>query len=220
MTVLCIIMIMSTLLEKKLQQTTYPIITDAQLAYLLGNTKASTQARLKRAVKNGDLTRVKRGLYYINKPYHAPPHPFDLAQKIYGPSYISLESALSYHGLIPEAVNAITSVTTQRNKNFNTPAGQFIFQKLPNKYFYTGTLHITENQTSFIMANQWKALLDYVYCHKKQYKNFHQLIDDLRLDTDELPNISKLELDQLDRFYCCNRLNQLIKLIKKEEYVS
>ena len=111
---------MSINLESILRKNASAYLTAAQLSQLLGRTSDSIFARLNRAIKKGQLTRVKHGLYCIaDYITNKRPHPFELAQFIYGPSYINLESALSYHGLIPEAVHSITSVSIYRNKSFS-----------------------------------------------------------------------------------------------------
>ncbi|HSW71384.1 MAG TPA: hypothetical protein VLH77_05335 [Gammaproteobacteria bacterium] len=68
--------------------------------------------------------------------YLRKPHPFELAQYIYGPSYISLESALSFHKLIPETVYTVTSTTVKRSREFQTPLGVYSFLHLPPENFY------------------------------------------------------------------------------------
>jgi hypothetical protein len=79
--------------------------------------------KIRNLCRSGDLVRVKKGLYVAPTfPGRAPEvSPLVLAGLVYGPSYVSLESALAHHGLIPERVNEITSVTTKRAKRFDTP---------------------------------------------------------------------------------------------------
>lgn len=86
-------------------------------------------------MQKGVLVKIRRGLYTINLPFKEPPDTFELAEIIYGPSYISMESALSYHGWIPEAVYTITSATTRRKKLFKTPLGVFAFFNFPVNNF-------------------------------------------------------------------------------------
>src|SRR3546814_12610637 len=67
------------------------------------------------------------------------PEPFLLANHIFGPSYVSVETALSYYGLIPERVYETTSMTTQAPRKFNTPLGTFTYTRLPLPYYAFGT---------------------------------------------------------------------------------
>ena len=87
---------------------------------------ASPLGKLSRILHSGDLIRVKKGLYVFGEPYRRGNLSMEmLANMIYGPSYVSLEWALSYYGLIPEKVEEITSVTMKRKKKYDTPIGRF-----------------------------------------------------------------------------------------------
>ena len=115
------------------------------------------------------------------------------ANRIYQPSYLSLETALSYYGLIPEGVYALTSITSRKTKILNTAVGSFTYRHLkPNRYFGYRVLRPTGSATDrpVLMAYLEKALLDYLYL------NTHlNSIDDfaaLRLN-------ATLLRDQLDR---------------------
>jgi hypothetical protein len=70
--------------------------------------------------------------------YGGTVEPMEIANPLYGPSYISLEYALSYYGLIPERVESITSVTTKRSKKFITPLGSFSYEHIPLKAYPIG----------------------------------------------------------------------------------
>jgi hypothetical protein len=192
-------------------------VTEDQLAHFLAGTPNSRYARLSRAVKKGDLARIKRGLYCLSERLvNQRSHPFELAQFIYGPSYVSLESALSYHGLIPEAVHIITSVTSRRNKEFMTPFGQFSYHHLPVDNFFLGVYYLKENKHQFFMASPWKAILDYIYCYKKEWLSLIPLQDNLRIELEDLPKISSGDLEQFKTFYHSKRIDHFVKNISKE----
>ncbi len=208
---------MSTLLETTLRRHPSVYLTEDQLAHLLGGTPHSRYARLKRAVKKGLLVRVKRGLYYLNEELaFMRPHSFELAQFIYGPSYISLESALSYHHLIPEAVYSITSVSLKRNHLFKTPLGEFRYSRLPTENFFIGVTLVQEGRYRFFMASPWKAILDYIYCYKKDWDNLSLFHDSLRVEWEDLPVISREKLDQFKCFYHSRRIDKFIRNVPKE----
>lgn len=91
------------------------MLTERQLARILGGSDDSRYALVKRSVKAGALARIKRGLYVLASRFRKQPvHPFHLAQALDDGSYITMESALVYHGWIPEAVPATISVTPGR----------------------------------------------------------------------------------------------------------
>ena len=81
-----------------------------------------------------------------------------LANLIYGPSFVSLEYALAFHGLIPERVEQVTSVTSQRAHHFDTPMGRFSYR--PTSHFHTGFTRVEAQAGSFLMALPERALAD------------------------------------------------------------
>ena len=92
--------------------------------------------KINEMVKQGELILVKRGVYIPgSKLKISNPEPFLLANHIYGPSYVSLESALSYWGFIPERVYEISSMSMQSTKTFKTPVGRFSYFHLPLPYY-------------------------------------------------------------------------------------
>ena len=112
-------------------------------------------------VKNGELTRVVRGLYETDP--HTP--GYLLAASIYGPSYLSFEYALAHHGLIPEAVHQFTSASfdKKRAKQFETPFGVFSYRDVPESAFPYGILPMVENGYSYRLATPEKALCDQLF---------------------------------------------------------
>lgn len=206
-----------TKLEQKL--INYPLIclTDTELAAILNINDHQKYGQIKRAVKKRALIHVKRGLYCLgNHLTIKKPHPFMLAQVIYWPSYLSLESALSYYGLIPESVYTVTSVTTKRAKEFKTCFGSFSYQKLPNKNFFVEVKLIKEKNYSFFIASPWKAITDYVFCNKKDWKGLAPLSEDLRIELDDLPQLSLEKIAIFNDFYRDGRVKNFLRGIKKE----
>ena len=131
---------MNYLAEKVLSQTKTGIFTFGDvLIWLPQATRAAVYAQIQRALKSGEVIQVRRGLYHLSPSiYPSLVSTEVLANLIYGPSYVSLESALAYHGWIPEAVRNCTSVTSGRPKHFDTPHGRFSYVRikqtpLPNR---------------------------------------------------------------------------------------
>jgi hypothetical protein len=144
-------------------------------------------------IKEGLLEQVKRGLY-IAGPAITPfrPEPFLMANHILGPSYVSLESALAYHGLIPEKVYEISSVTTKAKRKFSTPLGVFSYTKLPLPYYSYGIRSVeVDSQHRFLIASPEKALFDKIIItagveFRSKNNVLTYLEEDLRLDMDAL----------------------------------
>jgi hypothetical protein len=105
-------------------------------------------------LRKNAIIRVKKGIYVFGPKYARRPFSREiLANMIYGPSCISLDYALHYHGLIPERVEAITSVTTGRGRRFVTPVGLFIYHQIPRAAFPIGVDQVQlEGGRSFLMA--------------------------------------------------------------------
>jgi predicted transcriptional regulator of viral defense system len=124
----------------------------------------SVRRQLDRWVKSGRLIQLRRGIYSVAPPYQAEaPHPFLVANHLRKPSYVSLQSALSHYGLIPEFVPVITSVTTGRPEELQTPLGGFVFRHLKQKAFFGyAQTEISRGQSVFL-ASPEKALLDLLY---------------------------------------------------------
>ena len=112
----------------------------------------------------GKIYQLRRGLYCLAPPFQkVHPHPFLVANRMVPASYVSLQSALAYFGLIPEYVPVTTSVTTSRPDRWETPLGIFEFRHIQVDYFNGYQLiDLSEKKQAFI-ATPEKALLDLVY---------------------------------------------------------
>jgi len=120
--------------------------------------------QLSRWVKSGKLIQLRRGLYALAEPHQKnPPHPFLVANRLKRASYVSLQSALEHHGLIPEYVPSITSVTTGRPEALSTALGLYIFKHIKKELFFGYQLTDLGSGQSAFIASAEKALLDLLY---------------------------------------------------------
>lgn len=152
-------------------------------------------------VEKGYLVQLKKGLYIAGKPLNtSKPELFLVANHMYGPSYISCESALFYWGLIPEKVYQISSITNRPSKEFDTDIGFFTYTHVPTSYYMIGMtmLKITDKQT-ILMAQKEKALCDKIVTtfgihlrSKKQVLEF--LTEDLRIEIEDLKQLDTAEM--------------------------
>ena len=139
---------------------------------------------------------IKKGLYVSGPTLKANrPEPFLLANHILGPSYVSLESALSYYGFIPERVYEITSITTKAARKFETPMGVFNYIRLPLPYYSFGIQQtkFTDKQYA-MMASPEKALCDKIVTTsglqlRNQKNVMSYLVEDLRMGRDNLKEL-------------------------------
>jgi predicted transcriptional regulator of viral defense system len=142
---------------------------------------------------------------------------YALSQHIHGPSYISLESALSWHGWIPEAVYTLTNVSSDKSKQFNTPLGIFSYNRIPQKIFYTGVERLAdETGNVFLMATPIKALADYVYVHKKDWAGLTPVAESLRIEREEFESVTLNDIESLIDNYTSRRVQEFLKGVRKE----
>lgn len=205
-------------LERVLSEWPSAIIADRDIYSFFGDyTRKNQNDMIQRAVSWSWLTRVKRGLYVIGPPFHKEqPSRFELAQQIYGPSYISMQSALSYHQMIPEAVHATVSVTAKRSKEFNTPFGLFIFHHVPMSSFFEGVNRINDRNSVYLIASPLKALGDYVYVNKKNYKTMTELESDLRIEKKDLSTLLLSDINSLKTNYGSKRVQKFYQQLQME----
>ena len=157
--------------------------------------------------QSGLLIRLKRGLFVVSPMVHSQPLSKELiANHIYGPSYISLQTALSFYGLIPERVHTVCSMTTKRSSSFINPLGNFDYITVPAAYFAIGIRQeIVNNNYAYLIATPEKALCDMIVETKglklqsiKAIQNY--LEEDLRVD------LSIIEHYDVDIIYQCMEL--------------
>lgn len=118
--------------------------------------------RLNEWQEKGYIKKVLRGWYIFSDLKIDESALFEIANRIYGPSYVSFESALSYYGLIPESVYGVTSASTRRTMNLKTPVAEFSYRTLKPKLFF-GYDIIKYKDKNFKMAFPEKAVLDHLY---------------------------------------------------------
>lgn len=115
----------------------------------------------------GYITKVIKGFYVFAGLKLNENAIFEIANRIYAPSYISFEMALSYYGLIPESVYGITSASTKRTRMFKAKMGEFTYRTLKPSLFF-GYDIVSYGDKHFKIASPEKAVLDYFYINPKK----------------------------------------------------
>lgn len=118
--------------------------------------------RLSEWSNKGYLKKVIRGYYIFSDLEIDENVLFEIANKVYSPSYISLQIALSYYHLIPESVYELTSVTTKTTQVLKSPIANFSYKSIKPSLFF-GYKLVRYNEKSFKVAEVEKAILDYLY---------------------------------------------------------
>ena len=145
--------------HKKLKEKNLVIFTPLDIRRIFGVSKIAAAFFVHRYTKRDLLKRVKRGIYTL---YDTAVPDFYLANKLYEPSYISLEFALSYHRIIPETVYEVTSVTTRTTRRFNVLGKVFSYRKIKKEAF-TGYSLRKQRSSTFLIAEPEKAFVDLTY---------------------------------------------------------
>jgi predicted transcriptional regulator of viral defense system len=157
--------------------------------------------QLSRWTKAGRLYQLRRGLYALAPPFQkVKPHPFVVANRMMRSSYVSLQSALGYYGLIPDVVPVTTSITTDRPGQWQTPLGVYTFRHIKIERFVGYRLvDLGDNQQAFV-ASPEKALLDLVHLQpggdSAEYLQELRLQGMERLDLEELQHQAELTSSQ------------------------
>lgn len=187
----------------------------------------SPKDKVSRLEKDGYLIRLKKGLFVVSPEFSNNTISKELiANQLYGPSYVSLESALSFYGLIPERVFSVLSVMPKRKKIYSTPLGEFEFMTVPEKYFSIGIVQkVIENSYAFLIASPEKALCDIIMIKSgirfqslKALKIY--LLDDLRIDFDAIKTWDFTIINECVKFgYKKTELQLLSKFIENEFFI-
>jgi hypothetical protein len=177
--------------------------------------------KIRNLIRDKDIIRVKKGLYVLGKEYDKPYNKFVLANLIYGPSYITGQTALAFWNMIPERVELMISMTAKRKKEFETPIGRFSYLYSPKKVFNIGIqLEDTGDKKKFLIASPEKALCDItaMQTHISTKKEMKEFLELMRLDysAKNKPDLSLLE--EIKNGYKKQNINLLVNCLK-EEYV-
>lgn len=187
---------------------------------------ANLKMKAKRLENDGDIIRLKKGLYVASpRTTRIELSPFLLANHIYGPSYVSMQTALRYYGLIPEAVYSVQSMTTGVARDYENTVGTFNYIHVPTLYYNIGVTIKESSGATFMIATPEKALCDLMVFTPNLNLRFQTsmrdyLEEDIRFDMDALLNF---DLDIIKECAEVSRkktmLNQLIKFIENERNI-
>ena len=173
-------------------------------------------------LRQGAIIRIKKGIYVFGERYRRLPYSREvLANMIYGPSYISLDYALHYYGMIPERVEAVTSVTCSRGRRFSTPVGLFIYRGISMNAYQIGIDQVVlDGGHTFLIAVPEKALSDKIHDDRgtgvrtlTEMRTY--LLDNLRIDPERLEKLNADMLSLIADRYRSRKIRLLSNLILK-----
>lgn len=151
--------------------------------------------QLDRWGKKGYLKKIKRGFYCFAAQELSQNFLFYTANKIYAPSYVSLEMALKYYGFIPEEIFQVTSVSTKKMTSFKTPVGNFSYRRIKPGLFWGYRLMDFANH-KLLLADPEKAVLDYLYLYSR-LKTADDFLG-MRINVDEFR--AKIDLEKFRKY--------------------
>jgi len=207
---------MTKLVEILREKLPTDVFTDTEVKSLLLGSADSRYGLIKRAIASDDIIQLRRGVYSLGKRYQRGPlNLHELAQRIYSPSYVSLETALSYHGWIPEAAYTVTSVSTKRSTEFETTLGIFSYTRIA-RFNFVGVDRVVHGNSVYLMATPIKALVDYVCVHKVGNMSALELATSLRIEEPLLKSTRREILLQIMNSYKHNRVKRFVKSLIQE----
>lgn len=177
---------------------------------------ANPKSKLSRMVKNGECFSITKGLYETDRNTPA----YLLAGSIYGPSYISFDYALSYHGLIPEAVYTVTCATFEKKKKkcYETTFGTFTYRDVPSAAFPLELVLIQEGDYYYRIANPEKALCDKLYTMSpvdNATELAELLFEDLRIEESALSELNAEKAERLSEHYHSTNVKKLAAMLRR-----
>ena len=193
---------------------TLPVISGDFLK-LLSDKNQQFKNQITRWQKSGKIIKLRRNLYILNEDERKiNPSRLFIACELYSPSYVSMEYALSFYGLIPERVADITSITTKKTAAFENALGRFIYQHIKIKCFAGFTELKDEAGLAYYMATPEKAIVDFIYLNQSRFKeDFRQeLFGSFRFQNTKILNAKKMIY--YSELFGSKKLKAILKQVK------
>ncbi len=198
-------------LALKTKMATMPFFSPLQMKMVLDNHVPKTVTTWQ---KKNYLKKLRNNLYMVERR----PEDMDenllflLANQLYAPSYVSLQTAFSFYGLIPEAVYTISSCTTKKKSYIETPLGSFSYRKVKENLFF-GYNIVPAANACFRIADLEKSILDYLYLHPKAHEV--AAFGAMRWNKEVLQKLNQKKIELYLRMYNVKALNKRVAALKK-----
>lgn len=195
------------------------VLSQTQLARLLDGTPQRRYNLVNRALRHGELLRLRRGLYLLAPGREGrTPHPFVLAQALQPGSYVSFETALSFHGWIPESTPVTLSVVPGRRRLDLEPANLGLFRFVPlalrRGYFFEGVDRVSLAGQVALVAQPLRALADLMCLRKLEGGSVAPFIRSMRIEAERLARIRPAAWRALEGVYAHKRMAVAIRELK------
>ena len=190
---------------RKIKEKKLELFTPREFERLFGVSTDSAQKFIKVYTKKGFLVKIRNGLYMLAD---SPANSFLIANRLYEPSYISFDMALSFYGIIPETIYTVTSATIKISREFKANGISYTYHKI-KKEAYNGYKPIKYLDQTILMAEPEKALADYLYFVALKRRGLYYERMDLK-------KIKKEKLLKYAKLFNKPKMNKLIKEIYAE----
>lgn len=167
--------------------------------------------KISRMMAAGEIIPLRRGLYLRGNAVN----PLALASAIYGPSYVSFETALAWHGLIPERVEGIQSAAIKRSADFETPVGRFRYRAVPARVFAVGIERVDDEEMPWLLASPTKAICDRISLESsiRSQQDVRDWLVSMRMDG--LPELDCEQLEACAKEYRRPAVRHLARYVQK-----
>jgi hypothetical protein len=207
-------------IEKIRQNIEQEVFDYTQLISLLNDYRKPRDA-ISLLLQKEEIIRIRKGLYIFGPLWRRKKISREaLANLIYGPSFISLDYGLSYYEMIPEKVETVTSITSGRSRNFDTPLGRFSYTQISKERFSLGAVIKNSGQGNWLITEPLKTLADKVWTDKRfrptsvsSYDSY--LYDDLRIDRTALRGYFNIEQKKKKAAYKSRKIDWLAEALIK-----
>ena len=171
---------------------------------------------------SGEIIRLKQGLYVVSPEVSGMAiNNLLIANSLYGPSYVSFQTALGFYGLIDDVVQTTISASFRLNKQYNTPVGRFEYIQLPSAYYPIGITQAQSENMPFLIASPEKAMCDLIIrtpklLFRSKRDAITYLEEDLRFDIESLSSMDiSIFQECAEKGYKSSSIQQLINLIRQ-----
>ncbi len=189
-----------------------PVVSLADIRSTMPGLRQETLSRWNRS---GKIIMVAPGYYVLPDETTDETDLFSIAGRLYTPSFVSLESALSFYRLIPDTVLSVTSVCTRKTRRINSPLCTFIYRSIQPQFFFGYEAKIGRNY-SFLMASPERAVVDLLYLRRDI--SSAEDMRELRFDSEIFNELDPMKiLDMAERFnkpWLTGKVQVLIEVMK------
>lgn len=198
----------SNLLEQLKSLPYFDKVIVSQLGKQYGFKDTTIDTYISRFLRYREILRLKRGLYvsvdFFDKNKNDISYSFYLANVIRVPSYVSSWAALQYYNLTTEVIHSTTSVTPKVTRDYQTKAGNFVYQSIRKDLF--SDFFLVKRKFDFFIASPSKALFDLLYFRTRQFRgmkleNIKTLVEELRIDVDEMDKEERVKFYMMVKKY-------------------